>query len=179
MLWIIDHGTSTAEAAGSVGGTRGKGGELLYRFGNPFAYGRGTVADQYLSYLHDPQWIPDGLPTAGEILLYNNGNNRQYASVELFAPPVTTPGDYIAPAAGQAYGPSSVTRFYAADSSNRFWSRIMSGAQMQPNGNILICNSINGNGFEIDEQDNVVPSTMRCSASNATRPTSLLLWGGP
>src|SRR5262249_18013735 len=36
-FWVIDHGTTTAEAAGHKGGRQGKGGDLLYRWGNPRA----------------------------------------------------------------------------------------------------------------------------------------------
>ena len=38
-IWIIDHGTTTEEAAGRAG-------DLLYRYGNPEAYGRGDAEDQ-------------------------------------------------------------------------------------------------------------------------------------
>jgi len=34
-VWVIDHGTTTAEAAGHAGGRYGRGGDLLYRWGNP------------------------------------------------------------------------------------------------------------------------------------------------
>ena len=47
-FWIIDHSTTSAEAAGHNGGRAGKGGDLLYRWGNPRAYRAGTKVDQQL-----------------------------------------------------------------------------------------------------------------------------------
>ena len=61
-VWIIDHSTTRTEAAGSSGGNSGKGGDLLYRWGNPRAYRAGTLADQQLFSLHNPQWIPPPPP---------------------------------------------------------------------------------------------------------------------
>ena len=61
-FWIIDHSTTTAEAAGHTGGRSGKGGDLLYRWGNPRVYRAGTKADQTLFAQHNAQWIPPGLP---------------------------------------------------------------------------------------------------------------------
>ena len=37
-VWVIDHSTTTEEAAAESGGNRGFGGDLVYRFGNPEAY---------------------------------------------------------------------------------------------------------------------------------------------
>jgi len=74
-VWIIDHSTTTAQAAGRTGGRSGKGGDILWRWGNPAAYKSGTAADQKLFYQHDAHWIRPGLPGAGNMLIFNNGWN--------------------------------------------------------------------------------------------------------
>jgi hypothetical protein len=75
-IWVIDHGTTTGEAAGHQGGRGGKGGDLLYRWGNPRAYRAGTVKDQKLFAQHHAHWIARGLPGEGHILVFNNGLRR-------------------------------------------------------------------------------------------------------
>ena len=63
-LWIIDHSADTEEARGGGGGNSGMGGDLLYRWGHPRAYGHGDAADQRLFWPHNTHWIPPGLPGA-------------------------------------------------------------------------------------------------------------------
>jgi len=59
-IWVIDHSTTTEEAKGSIGGISGKGGDLLYRYGNPTAYNAGSPKDRLLFAPHDAQWIKKG-----------------------------------------------------------------------------------------------------------------------
>ena len=106
-FWIIDHSTTTAEAAGHKGGRCGKGGDLLYRWGNPRAYRAGTVKDQQLFAQHNAHWIPKGLPGEGNVLVFNNGLRRTggaYSSVDEIVLPVDTNGEYEH-APGKPFGP--------------------------------------------------------------------------
>ena len=48
--WVIDHSTTSQQAAGHTGGLRNSGGDLLYRWGNPITYGAGDETDQKYYY---------------------------------------------------------------------------------------------------------------------------------
>jgi len=158
-IWVIDHSTTTAEASSDTGGTYGKGGDFLYRWGNPLAYDHGTIDDQKLFGQHYPHVIPEGTPDAGKIILFNNGINRTplFSQVDIINPPVTSPGvyDYTI---GEAYGPEAPDYSYS-DTTNDpsdFFSSFISGAQRLPNGNILICEGREGRFFEINSNDDIV-----------------------
>jgi hypothetical protein len=151
-IWIIDHSTTTAEAASHSGGNSGKGGDLLYRWGNPAAYDRGTPADQTLFRQHDIQWIADDRPGAGNLLVFNNGVNRltgTWSSVDEFAPPVSASGDY-ALTPGATYGPTNLVWTYFGSPQASFIADHISGTERLANGNTLICNGPIGQVFEVD-----------------------------
>ncbi len=155
-IWIIDHSTTTEQAAGHTGGKYGKGGDLLYRWGNPQAYGAGTSNDQKLFSQHDATWIESGYPGEGNILIFNNGQKRSdgdYSSVDEIMPPVDAQGNYSL-STGAAYGPSDMTWTYSSPSN--FYSQNISGAQRLSNGNTLICNGANGIFFEVTADKEVV-----------------------
>lgn len=152
-FWIIDHSTTTAEAAGHTGGLRGRGGDILYRWGNPQAYRAGTVADQKFYHQHDVQWIEPGLPGEGRILIYNNGLNRPgggYSTVEEVVTTVDANGDYPLPPPGVPHGPDEQAWIYPEIPDYEFFSGGISGAQRLPNGNTLICEGVDSRFFEID-----------------------------
>jgi hypothetical protein len=157
-IWVIDHSTTTREAAGRSGGKRGKGGDLLYRWGNPRVYRAGGDADQRLYGQHDAQWIPKGFPGAGHLLIYNNGDTRpgtRYSSIEEVALPVDASGNYtLGPA--KRYGPEQAAWTYAAPQPADFYSVNISGVQRLPNGNTLICAGAPGVIFEVTPQKKVV-----------------------
>jgi hypothetical protein len=157
-FWIIDHSTTTVESAGHKGGRGGKGGDLLYRWGNPAAYRAGAVADRRLFAAHDAHWIPKDLPGAGHILVFNNGANRPgapYSSVEEIALPSTAGGGY-ARRPGACFAPDKALWSYASPVKADFSSMLLSGAQRLPNGNTLICSGMTGQIIEITPTEEVV-----------------------
>lgn len=157
-FWVIDHSTTTAEAAGHTGGTYGRGGDFLYRWGNPQAYRAGTAADQTLFGPHDPQWIEPGLPGAGNILIFNNGFGRpqgDFSSLDEIIPPLTAFGDYIQ-TPGAAFGPLDPVWSYVANVPTDFYAPFISGVQRLPNGNTLACDGPAGRLFEVTNSMQVV-----------------------
>ena len=151
-VWIIDHSTTRAEAAGSSGGNSEQGGDLLYRWGNPRAYRAGTPDDQQLFWPHNTQWIPPGLAGAGNILIFNNGIEfpdfqRGYSSIDELVPPVDGANYRLNP--GQAYAPAEPVWTYTDPTPSDFYAAFISGAQRLPNGNTLICYGTRGTLFEV------------------------------
>ncbi len=163
-IWIIDHSTTTEEAAGHTSGRYGKGGDLLYRWGNPQLYRSGDAEDQQLFGPHGANWIESGCPGEGNILIFNNKNIledqpnpslRIYSSVEEITPPVDFNGKYNK--IGSAYGPLNPTwSYYNEENPHDFLSILLSGAQRLPNGNTLICEGQKGIFSEVTTQKGLV-----------------------
>jgi hypothetical protein len=156
-LWVIDHSTTTAEARGSTGGWSGKGGDLLYRWGNPQAYGRGTEADRRLGFQHDTRWIAAGAPGAGHLMIFSNrhggpGPNAGRTTVFEIAPPVGADGRYTLPAEGP-FGPLDPAWTYAAAD---FSAQYISGAYRLPDGKTLISSGPQGRVFEVTPDGRIV-----------------------
>jgi hypothetical protein len=157
-IWIIDHGTTTEEARGHTGGRWGKGGDLLYRWGNPRTYRNGTRLDQRLFFQHNIQWISNGLCGAGHLLVFNNGSGRQpdeYSSVDEFDPPTDKSGAYIR-REHASFGPDAALWSYTAPNKGEFFSWFISGAQRLPSGNTLINSGAQGIVFEVTPDKEIV-----------------------
>ena len=153
-IWVIDHSTTTAEAAGHAGGRHGRGGDLLYRWGNPATYGHGERADRRLFLQHDATWVPGPGPGALHVLVFNNGvggagpGSRPWSSVDELALPYA-PGRGFARAEAAAFGPAGLAWSYAAPERESFFAPFVSGAQRLPNGNTLIASGVEGRLFEV------------------------------
>ena len=149
-IYVIDHSTTTAEAASHQGGRSGKGGDILYRWGMPSNYG--ASGSQVFSVVHCAVWITTGLPGAGNILAFNNGDNQQRSVVMEIVPPSSSTGVYTL-VSGSAYGPSAPTWTFTASG---FYSDHLGSCQRLPNGNTLIAQSTSGRLFEVTSSGSIV-----------------------
>ncbi|MDH5608627.1 MAG: aryl-sulfate sulfotransferase [Cyclobacteriaceae bacterium] len=128
-IWVIDHSTTRSEAATDRGGAYHRGGDLLYRLGNPQAFGK-TDSEPLFDRIHSPVLIEKGLPGAGNLLVYVNGLSAKKSVVYEFALPATFRLD------SEEYQEPTVVWSFADN--DLFYGRI-SGASRLPNGNTLIC----------------------------------------
>lgn len=141
-FYVIDHSTTTAEAAGHTGGRGGRGGDFLYRWGNPTRYGESGT---HFNVLHDAHWIPQDCPYAGNISAFHNkGISATISSVDHIAPPYA--GFNYSYTPNTAYAPSTTTSQIACVSG----TTNEGNAQQLPNGNTLYCLALSGNIVEVN-----------------------------
>jgi hypothetical protein len=158
-VWIIDHSTTSEQAAGHAGGRQNMGGDLLYRWGNPRTYRRGDSTNEQFYAQHNCQWIKAGLRGAGDIMVMDNGLQRPdslYSTIQEITPPVDVNGHYQAPAPGEPYGPAGPSWQYKATPPTSFYTPQVGSGQRLPNGNTLICEGTKGRFFEVGPDSVVV-----------------------
>lgn len=157
-IWIIDHSTTTEQAASHSGGRWKKGGDLLYRWGNPRAYSRGAKEDQTLFGQHDIRWIEKGFPGAGHLMVFNNnakGVEGSHSTVLELVPPTHRDGSYVVPEK-DPFGPTQAEWKYEAPEKKSFHSGFISGARRLHGGNTLICSGADGRIFEVTKEGKIV-----------------------
>ena len=168
---IIDHSTTSEEASGHNGGRWGKGGDILYRWGNPENYRKGSDNDQKLGGQHDVQWIKAGFPGEGNLLVYNNNVPQAkpgYSSVLELVTPLTESG-YELNSEGK-FGPKQPAWSYLATDTLSFYSPFISGAHRMSNGNTFITEGARGRFMEVSAYDEILWEYMTPYAGYARLP---------
>jgi hypothetical protein len=158
-IFIIDHSTTSQEAAGHKGGRYGKGGDFLYRWGNPQNYHQGDSTAQKLFHQHDVRWIEKGYPGEGNLTIFNNDIHRwkvkNYSAIYELTLPREKNGNY-AMDQGKTFGPAKPTWAYVAPDSVSFWSSFISGAHRLKNGNTFIAEGAKGRFLEVTKDGKIV-----------------------
>ncbi len=150
-FYVIDHSTTTEEAAGHTGGNSGKGGDFLYRWGYPSNYDR--QGDNRFDVIHCSWWVPKGCPGEGNILVFNNEERAKQSEIVEITPPMDDNDNYIINS-GQAFGPTEPTWTFTKSD---FYSVHLGSNQRLPNGNTFICEATDGGYLlEVDPEGNVV-----------------------
>lgn len=158
-VWIIDHSTTTAQASGHTGGLSGKGGDLIYRWGNPAAYNQGSNSDRKLGFQHDIHWtdleLPNGHPDKGKLMVFNNRASPNVSEAATFQPVFDTV-NHVYLMQNNTYLPVDFDYTYSTPDPADMFCAVVSSAQRLPNGNTLICSGRLGYTLEVDTSDLIV-----------------------
>ncbi len=162
-IYIIDHSTTTEEASSHTGGNSNKGGDILWRWGNPQVYGQGSDEDRMLGGQHNPEWIASGHVNEGLISVFNNNPpNTELTSEIVIIEPEIVDGEYQI-FDGKFEPESAFWSWRGVLLGEQFYEEKKSGIQIQENGNVLICESSKGRITEINRDGDVLWSYMNPS----------------
>lgn len=189
-FYIIDHDNTflAGDPAGSITLAATTAGDFLYRFGDPARYNQGdppsiledwtasTTGNKQIGGSHDVHWIKPGLPGAGNIQIFNNGEylfervsqsyifevNPYYNSKKVKTGAYVNPPDagyytWIYPNKDAMKQnkliSNQVVWIYCSKNDQNFFSTIGGSEQRLPNGNTFICSDSQGHLFEVTYGD--------------------------
>ena len=184
-IYVIDHGSTfiAGDAKASIAKAAGSAGDFLYRFGDPARYKQGdpprvlenwdaaTSGHKQIGGVHGVHWIAPGLPGAGHLMVFNNGQYLFQRTPQSSILEINSYLDGNGKDTGQYVNPpdagyreeryhrdthntprlvsKQIVWSYHSTNHHGFFSHIGSGAQRLPNGNTLICSGTEGHLFEV------------------------------
>ncbi len=159
-IFIIDHSTTSEEASSHSGGKMGKGGDFLFRWGNPQNYRQGDSTNQQSFGQHDVRWIEKGKPGAGNLTFFNNDiplikDSLDYSAVYELKPMKDEDGNYLL-MENNRFSPNEPEWTYIAPDTLSFYGSFISGAQRMQNGNTFINEGPKGRFFEVTSEREIV-----------------------
>jgi len=147
---VIDHATTTEEAAGPAG-------DIKFRYGNPLAYGD-KKGKRKLFFQHDAEVIEAGLPGEGNILVLNNGapKIREFTTVDEITPTLDADGNYVRDPKGGFKATAKQVYPAKGGKDEGEFAAIVSSAQRLPNGDTFIGYGPEGRSIEVTPKGKIV-----------------------
>jgi hypothetical protein len=162
-IYVIDHSTTIAQAATHTGGNSGKGGDFLYRWGNPAAYGFSSSTANF-NVVHDAHWVAPYCPYGNYLGAFNNGGGVSSKScIDYINPPYNNSTYSFS---STTFAPSTYNWRYTYTGSA---ARDMGSSQILPNGNILICAGTANYILEVDSVRSKVLWSISAACAQASR----------
>ena len=155
-IMVIDHSTTSEEAKGNTGGNFNRGGNFLWRWGNPQTYKQGSADDQILFLPHDTKWVEEGYADAGKVSVFNNDGDgsKVYSSLHLITPVIENNSYKLE---NNAFLPhNDEWSWEGLVLGERVYQSKKSGTHVLPNGNFIMCETSKGQISEINRAGEVL-----------------------
>jgi len=138
-----------------------KAGDIVWRVGPNYGYGNPEYSLGEIIGPHNTHMIPQGLPGAGNILVFDNGGFSGFGSL-ITGLPGTWPNKFRFYSRVVEFNPVTLKVVWeyavphATDSAPKFFSTLISNIQRLKNGNTLVTQGGSGRVFEVTRNGEIV-----------------------